>query len=133
MSLITVNLPSIGRAVRSGSWKKLGRAAVADRLKAPQPTVGWPVGTLMVTVEYDGEVSYDSTIDDPAIQELELAAVWDAEHHLPARLTADFGAEEGGWSVGGSVFRERQIAEERARRWPDQPWHQLPSGWVPTG
>ena len=27
-------------------------------------------------------------------------AVWDAQHHIPARLTADFGADERDWHIG---------------------------------
>jgi hypothetical protein len=63
---------------------------------------------------------------------MELMAVWDAEHHIPARLTADFGTEKADWHVGGPIRRERQIKEERARRFSDQPWHRLPADWVPT-
>lgn len=59
-------------------------------------------------------------------------AVWDAEHHIPGRLTADFGFEPSEWHIGGPISRERKIKEEMARRYPDAPWHQLPAGWVFT-
>jgi hypothetical protein len=64
---------------------------------------------------------------------MELMAVWDAEHHIPSRLKADFGAEKGEWHVGGPILRERRIKEEiAARSTADQPWNRLPSDWVPT-
>lgn len=132
MSIITVAYPSITRALRQGLWKKLGRLSVAKSLQKPQPSVQWPVGTLMVTIWEEGSENRDTTVDDPAIQEMELMAVWDAEHHLPARLTADFGVEPGEWHIGGPIGRERKIKEEMARRFPDTPWHQLPADWVFT-
>lgn len=131
MSVVIVACPSIGRTVRAGRWKKLGRFPTVDALIAPQPSVEWSVGTLTVTV-CTGPAEYDTSVDDPAIQNLELMAVWDAEDHIPGRLTADFGAEKAEWHVGGSIRRERQITEERARRFADAPWHRLPPDWVAT-
>jgi hypothetical protein len=55
-------------------------------------------------------------VEDPAIQDMELMAVWDAVEHIPARLTADFGTEEASWHVGGPIWRERRIKEEMAER-----------------
>jgi hypothetical protein len=87
---------------------------------------------LTVTVWLDGKPAYDTRIEDPAIQKFERIAAWDAEHHLPARLKADFGVEVPAWHVGGPVWRERRVKEEFARRSPDRPEHRLPPDWVPT-
>jgi hypothetical protein len=132
MSVVTVAYPSITRALRAGRWKKLGHFPVGEALLAPRPSVQWPIGTLTVTVCTAGVTPRDTRVEDPLIQEMELMAVWDAEHHIPARLTADFGVEEAEWHVGGSICRERQIREERARRFPHAPWHELPADWIHT-
>ncbi|EKU75870.1 hypothetical protein [Sphingobium yanoikuyae] len=132
MSIITISYPSITRALRAGRWKKLGRYPVANGLVEPHPSVRWSAGTLAVSVWIGNGPAWETRVDDPAIQEMELMAVWDAEQHLPARLTADFGEEEAEWHVGGPIRRERRIKEERAARWPDQPWNQLPPDWVST-
>jgi hypothetical protein len=131
MAVLGVVYPSITRALRAGRWQKLGRYELVEALCAPQSVVQWPVGTLMVTV-WEGAYTHETRVEDPAIQDLELVAAWDAEHHIPARLTADFGAEEPRWDVGGPIWRERKIKEEMAKRFPDQPSNRLPSDWVPT-
>jgi hypothetical protein len=131
MAVISVGYPSITRALRSGAWSKLGRFELVSALKEPWPMVQWPVGTLLVGVS-DGEAEYDTRVEDPAIQNMEVIASWDAEQHIPARLTADFGKEEALCHVGGPVWRERRVKEEYARRFPEAPWHQLPPDWVPT-
>jgi len=131
MTVTSVGYPSITRALRAGRWSKLGRFPLDDELGAPRPSVQWPVGTLTVTVWVGDEPDHDTRVEDPAIQNMELMAVWDAIEHIPARLTADFGAEEPEWHVGGPIWRERRIKEEMAER-TDQPWHQLPADWVPT-
>lgn len=132
MSVISIGYPSITRALRSGRWSKLGRFPVVDELGESRPRVQWPVGTLNVTVWIGSGPVLDTRVDDPAIQSMELMAVWDAEYHIPARLTADFGVEQAEWHVGGPIHRERRIKEETALRCPDQPWHALPADWVPT-
>lgn len=132
ISVISVAYPSITRAMRSGRWKKLGRFPVVDELIEPRPSVQWPAGTLTVSVWFGSAPRGETRVDDPAIQDMELIAVWDAEDHIPARLTADFGEEQAEWHVGGLIRRERKIKEEIAARFPDQPWHQLPADWVPT-
>jgi hypothetical protein len=50
MSRIGVNYASVGGALRSGAWKKLGKYPLRDELGNVQPVVQWPVGTLDVTV-----------------------------------------------------------------------------------
>jgi hypothetical protein len=132
MAVIGVTYPSITRALRAGQWTKLGRYELVEALRAPRRVVQWPVGTLNVTVWKGAETIGDTRVEDPAIQELELMAAWDAQYHIPARLTADFGAEEPVWHVGGPIWRERKVKEQMAKRSPDQPWHQLPPDWVPT-
>jgi hypothetical protein len=131
MCVVAVAYPSIGRALRSGQWKKLGRLPLASSLGLPRLRVQWPEGTLTVTVT-SGDNAYETRVDDPAIQDAELMAVWDAQYHVPARLTADFGAEEAEWHVGGPIWRERKVKEEYARRFPDAPYNRLPADWVPT-
>ena len=133
MSVVSVSYPSIGRALRSGFWKRLGRFSLASTLKFPHPTVQWPVGTLTVTVHQHGLPPYDTRVEDPKIQAFEQMAVWDAEYHIPKRLTADFGAEPSEWHVSGPIWRARRVKEEYAARFPDMPWHRLPSDWVPVG
>lgn len=132
MAVVSVGYPSITRALRGGRWKKLGRLPLVDGLGAPRPSVQWPVGTLVATVWIGDGPSHDTRVEDPAIQDMELMAVWDAVEHIPARLTADFGEEEAKWHVGGPIWRERRIKEEMAMRFTDQPWHKLPADWVST-
>ncbi|PSJ60398.1 hypothetical protein [Pseudaminobacter soli (ex Li et al. 2025)] len=131
MAVVDVAYPSIGRALRAGIWKKQGRYPLSERI-ASRMVVQWPVGTLKVTVWQGGAPSHQTSVDDPAIQMMEIMAVWDAEFHIPQRLAADFCTEEAPWHVGGPVWRERRVQEERARRFPDEPAHKLPSDWVPT-
>ncbi|MEP2736398.1 MAG: hypothetical protein ABJP34_08870 [Erythrobacter sp.] len=131
MSVVSVAYPSITRALRAGTWLKLGRYDLADDLRKAWPVIQWPVGTLVVSVS-DGTQRYDTRVEDPVIQNLEVIAVWDAEDHIPERLTADFGQEVAAWHVGGPVWRQRKVKEQYARRFPDIPWHQLPNDWVPT-
>lgn len=132
MAVVDVAYPSITRALRAGPWKKLGRYELVEALRAPRRVVQWPEGTLNVTVWEGPEATRETRVEDPAIQDFELMAVWDAEHHIPARLTADFGAEASDWHVGGPIWRERRVKEEMAKRFFDQPWHQLPPDWVAT-
>jgi hypothetical protein len=132
MAKIGVVEPSIGRALRAGRWKRLGCFPLHRDLERPHPLVQWPVGTLTVTVG-DGEREYDTRVEDPAIQHYEIIAAWDAEYHIPERLTADYGAERAAWHVGGPIWRERRTREEYASRFPDAHWHTLPPDWVPTG
>jgi len=133
MTTVVVAYPSIGQALRSGRWKKLGRFPLHKELQKIRYSVQWPAGTLNVTVWAGGKPSHDTRVEDPAIQNMEIMAVWDAEYHIPPRLTADFGEEEAEWHIGGPIWRERKVKEETARRFPDQPWHRLPQDWVQTG
>ncbi len=131
MAEVGVGHRSIGAALRSGAWRKLGRFDLHDDLFKARDQVQWPVGTLTVTV-WSTERKYDTAVDNPEIQDLEIIASWDAEQHIPKRLTADFGKEQPEWHVGGPVLRQRRVKEEYARRFPDVPWHKLPADWVPT-
>lgn len=130
MSQVVVAYPSIGRAVRSGAWRKLGRFPLRPDLLSTPDNVQWPVGTLMVMIWSGRNVSRTTRVEDPAIQELEINFVWDAVAHIPKRLTADFGTEPAAWHVGGPVWRERRVKEAYADRFPDTPWHRLPADWV---
>ena len=126
MTTVVVAYPSIRRALRSGRWKKLGRFPLHKELQNTRYSVQWPAGTLNVTVWAGGKPSHETRVEDPAIQNMEIIAAWDAEHHIPPRLTADFGEEAAAWHIGGPIWRERKVKEETARRFPDQPWHRLP-------
>lgn len=132
MSIITIAWPSITRGLRAGRWRKLGRFPLAQGLQMPCPLVQWTRGETTAEVWLAGERVKTTRIDDPSIQAMERMAVWDAEYHLPERLTADFGEEEAHWHVGGPIWRCRLVAERKAKRW-DEPWHALPDDWVPTG
>jgi hypothetical protein len=131
MSRVIVVSSSIGHALRSGHWRKMGRHDLHPDLLQSCATVQWPVGTLTVTVWINGRPSHNTRVEDPAIQDLEIIAWWDAIAHIPARLVADYGAEPAGY-IGGPIWRERRLKEELARRFPDAPWHQLPADWVPV-
>lgn len=130
MTVLSVGIPSITSALRKGSWKKLGRSGVVTALVEPRPSVQWPVGTLTVTVWTAGR-TWSTRVEDPAIQDMEIMAAWDAEAHVPSRLAADFGEEEAPWHVGGPIRRERLIKQEMAARFPDAQGHRLPDDWVP--
>ena len=138
MSRVGVDFASVGRAVRSGAWKKLGKYPLREELGSLRPVVQWPVGTLDVTV-WIGQVQNGLTrVEDPAIQNLEIIAAWDAVYHIPARLAVDYAPDEAihtvanAWSIGGPIWRERRVKEELARRF-GKPGHELPADWVPTG
>jgi hypothetical protein len=137
MSRFGVGYPSVGAALRSAAWKKIGRAKLADELDCEGSYVQWPVFTLDVQVWRGSSVVMTTRVEDPAIQHLEIIAAWDAEHHVPLRLLVDFAPEEAAtisgdvWSVGGPVWRQRRVREEMARRFPGGP-HALPEDWVPT-
>jgi len=139
MSRMGIVYASVGRALRSGAWKKLGRYPLRDELGSVRPVVQWPVGTLDVTVWVGHVQSRVTRVEDPSIQNLEIIAGWDAVYHVPARLAVDYAPDEAihtvanVWSIGGPIWRERRVKEELARRHSDKPWHELPADWVPTG
>jgi len=138
MSRVGVDFASVGRALRSGSWKKLGKYPLRNELGSLRPVVQWPVGTLDVTVWIGHVQSRLTRVEDPSIQSLEIIAAWDAVHHIPARLAVDYAPDEAVhtvanvWSIGGPIWRERRVKEELARRF-GKPGHELPADWVPTG
>ncbi|MFZ5667882.1 MAG: hypothetical protein ACOY4K_00130 [Pseudomonadota bacterium] len=131
-SRFLVATPSIGRALREGQFRKVGPKALHPDLAFKQATVLWPVATTHVSAFAADGTAFETTVDDPAIQDFEVMAVWDAIHHLPARLVADYGTEPAGWHVGGPMWRERRVHEEYARRFPNQARRQLPVGWIPA-
>lgn len=113
---LTVNLPSIGRAVRSGVWKKLGTFPIGQSLTINRPRIHWPDAdrktgqTQVHVIDLTKNESGVTSVDDPAIQGLELAAAWDAEHHVPARLAVEFGDREAApFALGNVAFMRRQM------------------------
>lgn len=133
MCILCISYASITRALRAGVWKRLGRFGLHDALARPHRQVQWPAGSLIVTVWEDEMEIFDTRVEDPRIQNLEIMAVYDAMEHIPERLSADFGAEDAAWHIGGPIWRERCVREEFARRFPDHPFYQLPPDWVPSG
>jgi hypothetical protein len=130
MSNFAVIKPSIGEALRSGKWMKLGNYPLRNELAVEPVLVSWPVGTLQVTL-WRGRSNLGTTqVHDSKIQDLEIIAAYDAIYHVPARLQADFDQSENAWQAGGSIRRERIKKQDLANRFPDAPWHQLPSDWV---
>jgi hypothetical protein len=91
--------------------------------------VQWPVGTLEVTLWRGGTIVKTTQVHDPAIQDLEIIAAYDAVFHVPSRLRADFTRAHDAWSAGGTVWRERRKKQELASRYPE---HRLPADWVPV-
>jgi hypothetical protein len=81
-------------------------------LNCPSPRVQWPVGAATVTVwtrrNKDGGPTYETGIDDPAIQDFEVMATWDAVFHVPKRLRLDYGDAE-------------------PEAWHGMAWHVIPS------
>jgi hypothetical protein len=132
VSRFSVALPSIGRALRSGAWMGLGQRELHPSLGEARLLVQWPSFTLEVDIWKGVTVIRRTTVDDPEIQRLEVMATYDAEHHVPARLQADFDEGPDAWRAGGSVLRERMKKEDRAARHPGQPWHPLPAEWIPV-
>lgn len=136
MNRISIFEGSPGRALRSGKWKLLGRDELHPDFGDSVMLVQCPVGTNNVIVwQYENALTsspaltrqWETRIDDPEIQDFEVMAVWDAEYHIPERLKGDYGEEEATWHVGGPVWRHRRVMQETARRFPDQPWHKLPT------
>jgi hypothetical protein len=136
MSRICIAWPSLGRALRAGRWHLLGRAPLHPDFAKPYGVALCPAGTNNVQAwlyeDRPGEPgtvarTWHARIDDPEIQNFEVMSVWDAEHHIAGRLKADFGEEEADWHVTGPVWRHRKVRLEYARRFPDQPGHQLPT------
>jgi hypothetical protein len=138
MSRVTVSFPSIGRALRAGVWKKLGKYPLRDELAGDQPVVQWSWGTTLDVTVWIGRVqSLVTRVEDPSIQDFEVMSVWDAIEHIPDRLAMDYAPNEAStvtnaWSIGGPVWRQRRVKEEFARRFPDNHAHQLPADWVPA-
>lgn len=129
MSRLGVWLATVGTALRAGAWRKLAVMPLVPGLDVPRPFVQWPHFTSTATVwlnqDARGGPTYDTQIDDPAIQEMEIAAAWDASAHVPKRLRLDYGdVVPDSWYVGGPVWRQRRAALAMARRSPDNKWLQ---------
>ena len=137
MCRLPIVLGSLGASLREGYAIILGRFEMHPGFVEPRILVQSPVGTnnVIVHVIKDGsgehsneQRSWKTRIDDPEIQNYEIATTgYDAVYHLPQRLKADFGAETADWHIGGPVWRERKVNEERARRFPDTLGHRLPT------
>ncbi len=130
MSRFGVSYQSIGVALRNGDWLSLGRRELRRELVEEPVLVQWPVGTLEVTLWQGDAIVGTTQAHDPAIQNLEVIAAYDATSHVPGRLRLDFLQSPDAWSAGGTVWRERRIKEDLAARFPEAPWHQIPPNWV---
>jgi hypothetical protein len=132
MSRFGISRPSLGFALKEGIWKKIGKGKLAKELEKPAPTVQWPVGDLTVSIWFDGEVIKETSAFDPNIQSYELIMAYDASSHVPERLTVDYDMNPEQFEFGGSVWRMRKLKEHLAKKFPDAPYHQLPTEWVYT-
>lgn len=118
---LTVNIPSIGRALRSGVWKKLNVLPIGPSLAINRPRIHWSavdreMGRAQAhIIDLTRSEPVVTSIDDPAIQGLELAAAWDAEFHVPERLAVAFGDSEAAPFALGNVAFMRQQAANRQR------------------
>jgi hypothetical protein len=128
MSRFCIDLPSVGRALRSGAWAFLGRYTLRQELKREPVLVQWPVGTTTATLWEGPKQLTNVAVWEPSIQNLEVIAAYDAEYHVPQRLRADFEQPADAWRVGGSVLHNRLQRQDLASRFPNQ--HQLPEDWV---
>lgn len=132
MSRFGISHPSVGRALRQGYWKKLGKAALIPDLKKSVPTVQWAEGETNVSVWLDGQVIQETSAFDPDIQSLEIIMAYDAIYHVPERLQVDYEEDTEKFESGGTVWRQRKLKEHLANKFPDMQHHQLPSNWVYT-
>jgi len=132
MSQFIIERPSVGRALRKGVWKNIGKGQIHEDLKQPRPCVQWPVGELTVSVWLDGKVIAQTSVFDPDIQSYEIISAYDAIYHAPRRLKVDYEDDTTDYEFGGTVWRSRKQKEELARRFPNLKHHQLPANWVYT-
>ena len=130
MSRFGVQYSTIGVALRAGAWQYLGKHELASQLVDEPIVVQWPVGTLDVTLWKGALLVGKTQVHDPSIQELEVISSYDAVHHVPTRLRADFTGKHDQWSIGGSVLWHRQQKQRLAEQHPDKPWLALPDQWV---
>jgi len=132
MSRFGVLRPSVGAALRAGKWLYLGQQELRPELLEEPVVAQWPVGMLEVTLWKGNSVVGKTKVHDPAIQDLEIIAAYDAIYHVPNRLQADFTQHENAWAAGGSIRRERLKKQDLAARFPEAQWHQLLPDWVPV-
>ena len=132
MSRFGISHPSVGRALREGYWKKLGKMVLIPELNVSVPTVQWPERETNVSVWLEGEVVKETSAFDPDIQSLEIIMAYDAIYHVPERLKVDYEKNSEEFEYGGSVWRQRKLKEHMANKFPTMPHHQLPSNWIFT-
>ncbi|MEM8725196.1 MAG: hypothetical protein AAGE86_06720 [Pseudomonadota bacterium] len=106
---LMLSIPSIGRALRSGAWKKIGVRPIGESLAEQRLKVHWSDGHEVATVHALGaEGGYQTSYDDPEIQDLDIIAAWDAEYHIPSRLTAEYEGEPEKNRFGGPMWQTRR-------------------------
>ena len=111
---LMLSIPSIGRALRSGVWMKCGIHPISEALLQRRLKVHWSEGDDSVTVkDLSRNEGYQTSPDDPDIQMLDLIAAWDAEYHVPKRLTAEFEGKPELNPWGGPLWTERQSRSPR--------------------
>jgi hypothetical protein len=132
MSRFGISRPSLGRALKEGHWKKLGKGVLNLELSQPAPIVQWPVGELTVSIWLDGAIVKETSAFDPKIQSYEIIMAYDAISHVPERLSVDYVDDPEQFESGGTVWRQRKLKEYLAIKFPTAPYHQLPDEWVHT-
>lgn len=132
MSRFGISRPSLGRALKEGHWKKLGKGKLNVELSQSAPSVQWPVGELKVSVWLDGAVIKETSAFDPQIQSYEIIMAYDAISHVPERLSVDYADDPEQFESGGTVWRQRKLKEYLATKFPTAPYHKLPDEWVHT-
>lgn len=106
---LTLSIPSIGRALRSGAWKKIGVHPIGQSLAEQRMKVHWSEGDDVATVRALGaEGGYQTSYDDPKIQDLDIIAAWDAEYHVQSRLTAEYEGKPEKNRFGGPLWQMRR-------------------------
>lgn len=132
MSRFGISRPSLGRALREGYWKKIGKRKLNPELVHSVPMVQWAVGELTVSIWLDGAMVKKTSAFDSEIQSYEIIMAYDAISHVPERLSVDYAKDPEQFESGGTVWRQRKLKEHLATKFPNAPYHQLPDEWVYT-